>query len=272
MFKKTVIAGLAAAALGFGLARAAEPPSPHTITGNVGIYSQYIFRGLTQTNEEFALQGGFDYSHSGGFYAGTWGSNVSWLRDFGAYTAGGSLELDIYGGFKGSIGKTDFGYDVGLLYYWYPGDVAPGFTKADTLEIYGALSWKWLSAKLSYAISDDVFGVTNADGTYYLDLTASYPIPNTKLTLIAHYGMQEFEGNSATCVGISGSTSNDSCASYKDWKLGVNYSLPKDFTVGAFYSDTDMTAAQKAFYTTPAGAGSKFLGKDTFTVFIQKTF
>ena len=52
----------------------------------------------------------------------------------------------------------------------------------------------------------------------------------------------------------------------------MNYALPKDFTVGAFYSDTDMTAAQKGFYTTPPLAGSKELGKGTFTVFVQKTF
>src|SRR3970040_155994 len=189
MFKKSVIAGLTAAALGSGLAQAQQPPSsPHTLTGNIGLFSQYIFRGLTQTNGEPALQGGLDYSHESGFYAGTWGSNISWLRDFGSYTAGGSLELDIYGGYKGTIGKTDLGYDVGLLYYWYPGDVTAGLVKADTLEVYGALSWKWLSAKLSYALSNEVFGVANADGTYYLDLTASYPVPNTKLTAIATYG------------------------------------------------------------------------------------
>ena len=266
MFKKSVIAGLTAAALGSGLAQAQQPPSsPHTLTGNIGLFSQYIFRGLTQTNGEPALQGGLDYSHESGFYAGTWGSNISWLRDFGSYTAGGSLELDIYGGYKGTIGKTDFGYDVGLLYYWYPGNAAPSpAVKADTLEVYGALSWKWLSAKLSYALSDDVFGVQNADGTYYLDLTATYPVPNTKLTLIAHYGMQEFSGS-------TGAFDNDANASYKDWKLGVSYSLPKDFTVGAFYSDTDMTSLQQSFYT-PTAAGTKFLGKDTITVFVQKTF
>jgi uncharacterized protein (TIGR02001 family) len=261
MFKKTVIAGLTAAALGSGLASAAEPASPHTITGNIGLFSQYIFRGLTQTNEEPALQGGFDYAHSGGFYAGTWGSNVSVLRDLGTYTGGGSLELDIYGGYKGTIGKTDFGYDVGLLYYWYPGDVAPGAVKADTLELYGALTWKWLSAKLSYSLKDKTFGVDDSQGTYYLDLTATYPIPNTKLTAIAHYGMQEFKG---TTAGVS----NDSLASYKDWKLGVNYSLPKDFTVGVFYTDTDMSAAQETFYT---AAGTK-LGDSAITIFIQKTF
>ena len=163
MFKKALIATAVAATLAPCIATAAES-SPHTLTGNVGLFSQYIFRGLTQTDKEAALQGGFDYAHSSGIYLGTWGSNVSWLRDFGSYSSGGSLELDFYGGYKGTIGKSDFGYDVGFLQYWYPGTVAPGANKADTLEVYGALSWKWLSAKLSYAISDKVFGVANADG------------------------------------------------------------------------------------------------------------
>lgn len=261
MFKKTLVAATVAASLASGMATAAET-SPHTLTGNFGIFSQYIFRGITQTNEEPAIQGGFDYSHASGFYVGTWGSNVSVLRDTNAYNGGGSLELDVYGGYKGTIGKTDFGYDVGLLYYWYPGDVAPGFHKADTLELYGALSWKWLSAKLSYSLKDKTFGVDDSQGTYYLDLTATYPIPNTKLTLIGHFGIQEFEG---TTAGVS----NDSFASYKDWKLGVNYSLPKDFTVGIFYTDTDMSAQQEMFYTSATG---KKLGDGAVTVFVQKTF
>jgi uncharacterized protein (TIGR02001 family) len=265
MFKKTVLAGLTAAALGSGLAQAAEPASPHTITGNVGIFSQYIFRGLTQTDTSPALQGGLDYAHSGGFYAGTWGSNISWIRDYGFYQGGASLELDIYGGYKGTIGKSDFGYDVGLLYYWYPGEKVPGATKADTLEVYGALSWKWLSAKLSYVISDEAFGVANADGTYYLDLTATYPIPNSKLTLIGHYGIQKFKGS-------TGTFDNDANASYEDWKIGLNYSLPKDFTVGVFYTDTSMDATQTAFYTTPTKPGGRELGKGTATIFVQKTF
>jgi uncharacterized protein (TIGR02001 family) len=264
MFKKTIAAAAVAASLAPALATGAET-SPHTITGNVGIFSQYIFRGLTQTNEEFALQGGFDYAHASGFYAGTWGSNISWLRDFGLYQGGASLELDIYGGFKGSIGKSDFGYDVGLLYYWYPGDVVsnPAFGKADTLELYGALSWKWLSAKLSFSLKDETFTVKDSKGTYYLDLTAAYPIPNTKLTLIGHYGMQKYKG---TTLGVD----NDTFASYEDWKIGVNYSLPKDFTVGIFYTDTSMDSTQEAFYT--AGSTGKKIGDGTATIFIQKTF
>lgn len=270
MIKNALTAGFVVAALGSGLAQAQESASPHSITGNVGLFSQYIFRGLTQTNGDPAIQGGFDYSHSSGLYVGTWASNISWLTDSQSVTGytSSSLEWDFYGGFRNSFGPNgDFGYDVGLLYYWYPGThstiVAPGSVKADTLEVYGALSWKWLSAKLSYALSDDVFGVANADGTYYLDFTASYPVPNTKLSLVAHYGIQKFTGDSSPGV------SNDANASYDDWKLGVSYALPKDFTIGAFYTDTSMNATQEAFYTNSEG---RKVGNSTFTVYITKTF
>ncbi len=263
MFKKIAITGLVAA-FGSGLAQAQQAPaSPYTLTGNVGIYSQYIFRGLTQTNREPALQGGFDFSHSSGLYAGTWLSNISWLRDFGAYSGGGSLEWDFYGGYKGMIGKTDFGYDVGLLYYYYPGTVAPALVKANTLEAYGALSWKWLTAKYSYSLDNKTFGVANSDGSWYLDLIATVPITD-KLNGILHYGKQKYEGDAAPGV------SNDSLASYEDYKIGLSYALPKDFTIGAYYTDTSMDATQKAFYT-PAATG-RFIGKDTFTIFISKTF
>ncbi len=258
MFKKTIIAGLVASAFVPAFATAAD--SPHTLTGNIGIYSQYIFRGLAQTDTDPALQGGFDYSHSSGFYAGTWMSNVSWLRDFGAYNGGGSLEMDFYGGYKGSVG--DFGYDVGLLQYYYPGSVTPGFVKADTLELYGALSWKWISAKYSYSLDNKTFGVTDSRGTWYLDLTATVPVTD-KFSLFAHYGKQKFEGS--TAAGVS----NDSNASYEDYKIGASYTLPKDFTLGAYYTDTSMTATQQAFYTTAAG---RHIGKDAFTVYLSKSF
>ncbi len=273
MFKKTMIAGLiAAAALTTTLATAAD--SPHSLSGNMGIYSQYIFRGLTQTNKDPALQGGFDYSHSSGFYAGTWMSNVSWLTDTPASTGytSSSLEMDFYGGYKGSIGKSDFGYDVGILQYYYPGThntaVNAGTYKADTLEVYAALTWKWLSAKYSHSINKKTFGVNNSDGTYYVDLSATFPVTD-KFNILAHYGIQEFKGTSAAC---GANTPNDRCASYKDWKLGGTYALPKDFTVGAYFTGTDMTAAQKSFYTNASNAGARLLGKDTFTVFVAKTF
>jgi len=249
---------------------AAEPASPHTLTGNFGLYSQYIFRGLTQTNTSPAAQGGFDYSHASGLYAGTWLSNISWLTDSPAVTGytSSSLEWDVYGGYRGTFGGSDFGYDVGLLQYYYPGThstiAAPGSVKADTLEAYGALTWKWLSAKYSYSLGNKTFGVDSSRGTSYLDISANYPLTD-KLSLQAHYGKQKFDGTIAGAV-----TSNDANASYEDYKLGLSYALPKDFTVGGYYTSTSMTAVQKAFYTNTSD--NRMVGKDAVTVFVQKTF
>lgn len=280
MLKKTIVAGAVAAALTSGVALAqapapAAPASPHTLTGNVGLFSQYIFRGLTQTNREPAIQGGFDYSHASGFYAGTWASNISWLKDSAAYSAGGSGEFDFYGGFKGTFGKSDFTYDVGTLYYWYPGDANkaanPLNPKANTWEIYGALGWKWFSVKYSHVVSGKAFGVRDASGTYYLDFGAAVPIGETGFTVDAHYGIQRFRGQDPRLLGIA---NNDNACSYEDWKIGVSYALPKDFTIGAFYTDT--SGANSLCYgtpfETPAGAYPRNIARGTGTVFIKKTF
>ena len=78
-FNKTLLRVAVAAALVTPMAvmaQAKAPESPYTFTGNVGLFNQYIFRGLTQTDGKPALQGGFDYVHASGFYAGVWGSNI----------------------------------------------------------------------------------------------------------------------------------------------------------------------------------------------------
>ncbi|MBI3042993.1 MAG: hypothetical protein HYY78_09230 [Betaproteobacteria bacterium] len=275
MFKKTFLAAAVAATMVSGIAAAAD--SPHSLTGNVGLYSQYIFRGLTQTNGEPALQGGFDYSHANGFYAGTWASNISWLRDGGAYRAGGSGEFDLYGGVKGAFGKSDFTWDIGTLYYAYPGDANtlanPLNPKADAWEVYGALGWKWLSVKYSHVVSNKAFGVLDAGGTYYLDFGVTVPVTD-KLNLIGHYGIQKFKGQDPRAIGIA---NNDALFSYDDWKIGLTYALPKDFTIGAFYTDTSSADAFGYGSTTDCGAFGcgvypKNIAKGTGTLFISKTF
>ena len=281
MFRNTLIAGLLLAATTPGLALAADPTPPtpeHAFTGNFGLFSQYIFRGLTQTNREPAVQGGFDYAHSSGLYAGTWGSNVSWLRDSGAYRAGGSAEIDFYGGYKATFG--DFALDVGTLYYWYPGDAttaapgAPGNPKADSWEVYAGVGWKWLAVKYSYSIRNKTFAVLDSRGTSYLDFTATLPLgdfakPLTGITLIAHWGIQDFRGSDPRNVG---GRSNDSLFSYQDWKLGVSYALPQNFTIGAFYTDTSSASAAGYGSVSEGGIYPRNIAKGTGTVFVQKTF
>lgn len=238
---------------------AAEPASPHTVSYNVGLYSQYVFRGLTQTAEKPAIQGGVDYSHASGFYAGAWASNVSWLGDGGYYNSS-SLELDLYGGFRNTVGDTGLGYDVGLLQYVYPGDAKPGVKKAETTEVYGALSYKWLQGKLSYVVSNGAFGNADGQGTYYAELNANIPVADTGITANLHIGRQEYDG---VVAGVS----NDSLYTYTDWKIGATKSWANGINVGGYYTDVD--AKNKTGYASYAGGP---IDSSQFTVFVQKTF
>ncbi|HPU51499.1 MAG TPA: TorF family putative porin, partial [Burkholderiaceae bacterium] len=177
---------LAAAVPSTGMAQDKKEASPHTLTGNLNLVSEYRYRGISQTNNKPAVQGGFDYAHASGVYVGTWASNVSWLSDGGSGTVSNSLEWDIYGGYKGTAG--DFGYDVGLLYYYYPGKYPSGFNSPNTLEAYVAGSWKTLTLKYSHSLTD-LFGFVDSKGSGYLDLTGTYDLGNG-FSLVGHYGYQ----------------------------------------------------------------------------------
>lgn len=241
------LAALTAAAQAQTAAPAA-PASPHSFTGNFGLYSQYVFRGLTQTNEKPALQGGFDYAHSSGFYAGVWGSNISWISD-AVPDVSASLELDTYFGYKKSL-ADDLSLDVGFLRYNYPGSYPSGMTKADTNELYAAITWKWITAKYSYSLGD-TFGVDDARGTDYIDLSASYEVA-PKLTLSAHWGRQKYRG-----AGHSDFT-------YDDWKAGIAYEL-SGFNLGLYGTGTN---AKDSAYT----IRGKNIGNSQVVVYVSKTF
>ena len=267
----------ALAAPSFVFAADAAPAPDLTVTYNVGLYSQYIFRGLTQTDRKPALQGGVDLTHSSGFYLGAWGSNIDWLRsDYGPtgavidpyYTKGGNLEVDLYGGYRTELGKTGVGIDVGALQYWYPGTLNAGYAKANTTELYGALSYGWLQAKLSGVVSEAAWGYgksstpgqENARGTYYAELNATIPVGELVggealkgVTGLVHVARQEFDGNL------------NEPASYTDWKLGLQKSFESGVNVGAYYTDTNA----KTDLWTYAG---KNIGDSTGTAYIQKTF
>jgi len=238
--------------------------SPHTLSGNVTLATDYIFRGISQTGGDPAIQGGLDYTHSSGFYLGTWASNVGWLEDFQLYDKG-NMEIDLYGGYRGTIGESDFTFDVGAIQYWYPGDnKTGGFNDADTSEIYGAVGWKWLTVKGSYYLSNEVFGFGDmssptggdADGSYYLAISGSYPIGETGVTLGASLGTFSFE--------------NSDQADYDDYSISATYDMgklstvTKGVTVGLKYTDTN---AEESVWTDTNG---EFLGDDAFTFWITK--
>jgi uncharacterized protein (TIGR02001 family) len=237
----------------------ATPPAP-TVPGNVTIASEYRFRGIDQTNGKPAIQGGLDYSHSSGFYVGNWNSNVS----SGAGFPGGNVEMDFYGGFKKSFG--DIGTDVGFLYYYYPG-TSP---KIDNKEVYVGASWKWISAKVFYALSDYFDARSPAGettkGTYYLDLSGTYDLGGG-FGVTAHYGRLKMK--------------NFSDASYSDWKLGVTKDV-SGWILGAAYIGTNAKGDCGAgeFYclgsTLPSDAAvdqhRRNGGRDTIVLTVGKTF
>lgn len=203
MITSVGLAAFAAAALAPVAAYAEDPAS--SLAYNVGVVSDYRYRGISQTRLKPALQGGVDYSY-GGFYVGAWASTIKWIKDSGA--SKGSVELDLYGGYKAPITET-LGYDVGVLRYQYVGNKlgdVPGFANADTTEVYGALTFGPATAKLSYSLSD-TFGNVDSDGSYYFDLSAGFDV-GAGFTLTPHIGYQKIE--------------NGNLFSYTDYSLTVS--------------------------------------------------
>lgn len=220
--------------------------SPHTFTGNVGFVSDYRYRGMSQTEKKVALQGGFDYSHESGLYAGTWASNVSWFDAWNP-SSQSSLEWDFYGGYKMPVGPVTL--DMGLLQYYYPGSQVDGVVSPNTLEAYLGASWEFLTFKYSYSFSN-LFGVSDSKGSQYFDLSASYDV-GAGFIVGAHFGRQH--------------VANNSWASYNDWKIGVTKEV-LGVNVGLSYIGTDSDDA----YVSPNGRQQ--WGSDTWVLSVNKTF
>ncbi len=238
-------------------APAAEPASPHTITGNLGFVSDYRFRGISQTAKRPAIQGGFDYAHASGIYAGTWASNVSHY----SYTDA-NMEWDFYGGYNYKL-SDDIGLTTGGIYYFYPGGKTGAGKRWDTFEANVGGNWKWVSGKLWYSVTD-FFGLNDpkSKGSTYIETNVSFPFSELKsgnpwldkLTLVGHLGHQKVKGYKDL--------------DYTDWKLGATYDL-NGYILGAAYVDTN---AKKSFYTLATSRGDKYIGSSTIVLSLGKTF
>ncbi|MBW7923394.1 MAG: hypothetical protein H3C59_01480 [Burkholderiaceae bacterium] len=236
----------------------ASPPA-HSLHANVSLASQYRYRGLAQTDGDPALQGGFDYSHASGLYLGTWGSNVSWLADSNGDVSN-SVELDVYGGYRGAWG--DVGYDVGVLRYLYPGSYPPGFVSPHTTEIYAAGTWRMFTLKYSHATTN-LFGVPDSQGSGYLDLAANVGV-GRGFALVAHVGHQRIPAGSQGGIRIR---SSGDC-SYTDWKLGVAKTfVGLDWSLA--YVDTDAKGGIGECYRS---ARNRDLGDATVVLTMGRSF
>jgi len=234
-------------------ASAPEVKSDWTITGNAGIFSDYRFRGISQTDKKAAFQGGFDIGHASGFYVGNWNSNV----DSSLYN-GANLEMDFYGGYKLSAGPVAL--DFGALYYYYPNSGAGGTFKIDNTELYMSAGYGPVSVKYSHAISD-FFGVNDSKNSWYLEGNGSFEI-SSGFSIIGHLGYQKLKNN-ARVIEMGSTTPNDSIT---DWKIGVTYDL-SGFLLGAAYVGTnrDLTGGTAAL-------SNRNISNDTVVLSVSKSF
>jgi uncharacterized protein (TIGR02001 family) len=195
---KLLLALLATSSAAF----AQTAPAAPEVTYNVGVVSQYRYRGLAQSKGQPAVQGGFDYANSSGYYLGVWGSTINWIKDSSTnsnnvgtqnYSYTGSVELDLYGGFK--FENAGINYDIGFLRYEYPSNTLSSggsYSNPATNELYGAATIGIYTFKWSHAVST-LFGTLNSKGSDYFDLTANYDLGNG-LTLAPHVGRQIVAG------------------------------------------------------------------------------
>jgi len=183
----------------------------HSTSASVALSSEYVWRGISQTDEDPAISGSFDYGHSSGFYAGAWASNVDYGDD-------ASAEIDIYAGFAGEFGDSGVGFDVGALRYIFPGE------DYNFNEVYAFVSYSFLTAGVAH--SSDTLG-SGESGTYY-SLDAGYDLPFGGLSLAAGVGLYDADDN-AFAAGED---------EYTNYYIGVSKEFA-GFGWDITYTDTD---------------------------------
>lgn len=209
---KKIFAMVALAGLWAGAAQAG-------VSGTAALTSDYVFRGISQTAEDPALQGSIDFEFDNGVYAGLWGSNV----DFDD-CCDESVEIDGYVGFYNELGE-DWRYDAGAIYYYYPGTDED----LDYGEVYLGVGWRWLD--VYYYYTNDFYA--SGDAGFYWDASAEFELPVWELGLKLHYGYTggpALNGDSAQDVGVE---------SYSDYSIGLTRDFG-NFTAELAYWDTDL--------------------------------
>jgi uncharacterized protein (TIGR02001 family) len=270
--KKTLVALFLAAMTLPALAQDKKAPEPdYTITGNAGIFSDYRFRGISQSDKDPAIQGGVDFAHKSGVYLGNWNSSVS---DWAGTVHGSGIEMDFYGGFKTEVAGV--GLDFGAIYYYYPGakHTTTTLNPVNTREIYLGAGYGPFSVKISRTISDRYFGIgkendtslmksasSSAKGTMYYDLSFSKEIAD-KTTLKIHAGLLDIANR------------NTATSTIKDFSVGVSYDL-SGWILGLTYADTSgiNTSVERTFFTNTNTTGrSVKLYEGAAILSLTKTF
>jgi uncharacterized protein (TIGR02001 family) len=196
---------------------AADDGIPGEFSATVGLYSEYVFRGISYSDEDPSIQGGLTWSHETGIYAGFWGTN-------GEFGTGGSLELDYFIGYGNEVNGVS--YDISVTYYTYPGDEVDG----NYFEFMGKLGYDLGLAAISGGIAytpsgQDAFAGEDA---FYFFSDLEVPIPNTPFTAAFHVGYTDIKGGS-----------------YVDYSAGL-YASVAGLDLGVVFIDTDIKAFDPA--------------------------
>lgn len=192
-----------------------------SIDAELTLASQFRSRGIMQTNNKPAIQGGFTLAHTSGFYLGNWNSSISWLGDSHPDVSA-PIEMDFFAGYATAI-AADATMDVGVLQYYYPGSFPDNYTRPYTTEVYLALGYGPMQFKYSHSLSN-LFGIPDSKGSQYYDLKGNFPLGLWGLELSTHLGYQRVR--------------NFSDASYTDWSLGLSKTW-NGFTTALQYVDTN---------------------------------
>lgn len=216
------------------------------VTTNLGATSDYRYRGISQTQNAPAIQGGVDYSHSSGFYAGNWNSSVSSL----VYTNGAGIETDLYAGYKKEIKGITF--DVGSYNYFYP-RASVNKTNYDTREVYVGAAKGPVSIKVSQSLGD-YFAASNSRGSRYYQADVAYPIAGTKASILAHAGRTD--------------VANQTVLDSNDYNAGVGYNLAGFDLAARYYTNSNKTAA----FQTANTVGNQKLYRNALVLSVSKTF
>jgi uncharacterized protein (TIGR02001 family) len=212
-----------------------------TLSANVALTSQYVFRGISQTAEGMAVQGGFDVA-CGPFYAGVWASNL----DFGGdalYGGSGNddvanIEVDLYAGLKGTHGRIS--WDVGVIFYTYPDSI--GVAELNFFEVKAAVSGEvWTGGTLGVTVfySPEYTGDTGE--TWTVETSFSQALPKVGLfspTFSALLGWQKNEGT-ANFINAIGNGDDE----YLYWNAGLTLGFHEKWSLDLRYWDTDISNA-----------------------------
>ena len=225
----------------------AEPAPPYTLSFNLGLYSNYMFRGV-DTAAGPALQGGVDWAHSSGLYAGTWFSTID-----PQVSAGNHQEIDLYGGYAHTF---DSGVGVNFMgnYYWYPDhNKEGGLTHTyDSFEASAGVSYKFLTYTY-YNMLTRNYGAVDSKNAEYHELKAAYKLPVGDLNLLAKVGYANAHQSPDADQG--------------DFSIGLSrdFALPgagkpiEGFSAGGYYTNT--------FDSAPTDNNGK-----TLTFYIKRTW